>query len=67
MTERENAIWKQHKLISQLIAEICINVLPRNEALMLLDAARQIFQGEVEDEKTVKSCLKTFDATEEMI
>ena len=67
MTEREEAVFKQYTLVSQLIAEISINVLPRNEGLMLLDAGRQIYSGEVECGKTLKGCLRTFDNTEEMI
>ena len=67
MHKREEAVFKQLVLVSQLIAEVSVNILPRNEAKMLLEAARACYEGECQDPATLKKCLKTFDQTEDMI
>ena len=66
-TKREEAVFKQQKLISELIAEACVHALPRDEAKMLLEAAREIYKGECQDAPTLARCLRTFDTTEDMI
>ncbi|CAD7937498.1 unnamed protein product [Amoebophrya sp. A25] len=67
MRDREEGVAKQLKLVSELVAEITLQMLPREEGKMLLHAAREFFNNECQDPETVKRCLKTFESTNDMI
>eukprot|EP00392_Amoebophrya_sp_AT5.2_P014756 g14917.t1 len=67
MMQREQGVAKQLQLISELVAEISVHMLQKQEAKMLLHAAKEFYKSECQDVKTLRRALKTFEATEEMI
>jgi len=67
MKKRNEGVNKQFELIAIEIAEMSMKVLNQDEALKLLNAARQCYEGEVLDEKTLKKCLDIFEGTKDFL